>query len=409
MNNKILMSFLMLLTVCTTLISCKDNDEQTPTVAQSVTLQMPLNLTDAVLSNATATFTNVQTSQTFTITAFAKMGNDYVATTNLPVGTYNVSVAGTITYTIAGTKTTSNVKAQTQNVTIKESGTKPGNVLLTLNTYTAKEGFVISEIFFSGNLTPEGKQYSNGQYIKVTNNTNETLYADSLAFVESAFNTALKHDYTPDIMSQAISVDALYMIPGNGKSVPVQPGKSLLLAIDGINHKEKCTTAYDLSKADFEFYDVSSNNVTDIDNPSVTNLDKWYCYTKSIFILHNRGYKGYALVKMQASKEDFLKNNFYTATYQFTFGGFNKTMKEEAYKIPNSWVVDAVNLGAKGRYEWSVFSAALDAGWTYCSEKDNDKTRYGLSVIRKMENGKYVDTNNSTNDFIPRSKASLGN
>lgn len=32
MNNKILMSFLMLLTVCTTLISCKDNDEQTPTV-----------------------------------------------------------------------------------------------------------------------------------------------------------------------------------------------------------------------------------------------------------------------------------------------------------------------------------------------------------------------------------------
>lgn len=148
MNNKILMSFLMLLTVCTTLISCKDNDEQTPTVAQSVTLQMPLNLTDAVLSNATATFTNVQTSQTFTITAFTKMGNDYVATTNLPVGTYNVSVAGTITYTIAGTKTTSNVKAQTQNVTIKESGAKPGNVLLTLNTYTAKEGFVISEIFF---------------------------------------------------------------------------------------------------------------------------------------------------------------------------------------------------------------------------------------------------------------------
>ena len=114
-------------------------------------------------------------------------------------------------------------------------------------------------------------------------------------------------------------------------------------------------------------------------------------------------------MKMQASKEDFLKNNFYTATYQFTFGGFNKTMKEEAYKIPNSWVVDAVNLGAKGRYEWSVFSAALDAGWTYCSEKDNDKTRYGLSVIRKMENGKYVDTNNSTNDFIPRSKASLDN
>lgn len=409
MNKKILMSIMMLLTVFTTLISCKDDDKTDPVAQQSVTLQMPLNLTDATLQRATATFTNVQTSQTFVVTAFTKSGNNYVATTVLPVGTYNVTVDGIIAYTVDGTQTTSHVKAQTQNVVVQESGSQPGNVSLALNTYTAKEGFVISEIFFTGNLTPEGKQYFSDQYIKVTNNTSETLYADSLAIVESAFNSATKRDYTPNIMSQAMSVDAIYMIPGNGKSVTVQPGKSLLLALNGINHKEKCATSYDLSKADFEFYDVSTNTVTDVDNQSVPNLDKWYCYTKSIFVLHNGGNKTYALVKMQGSKEDFLKNNFYTATYQFVFGGTSKTMKEEAYKIPNSWVVDAVNLGIQGTYEWNVISAALDAGWTYCSEKRSDKTRYGKSVIRKMENGKYVDTNNSTNDFVPRSTPSLAN
>ena len=81
-------------------------------------------------------------------------------------------------------------------------------------------------------------------------------------------------------------------------------------------------------------------------------------------------------------------------------------MKKErsAYKIPNTWIIDAVNLSGKGIFKWLVTSPSLDSGWTYCSEGMHDKNRYGKSVRRKVlsqNNGKTVfkDTNNSTDDF----------
>jgi D-alanyl-D-alanine carboxypeptidase len=47
--------------------------------------------------------------------------------------------------------------------------------------------------------------------------------------------------------------------------------------------------------------------------------------------------------------------------------------------------------------------------WT-CGKVDRDETRFNKSVIRKQDaNGKYIDTNNSTNDFTPEAPASLLN
>ncbi|MCI7309807.1 MAG: DUF4876 domain-containing protein, partial [Prevotella sp.] len=105
--------------------------------------------------------------------------------------------------------------------------------------------------------------------------------------------------------------------------------------------------------------------------------------------------------------EDFLKNNFYEAKYLFSFNGLNKEMVKKAYKIPNEWVVDAVNLGVEGTTVWNVFSASLDMSRTYTLNNFTDKTGYNKSVIRKMVNGKYQDTNDSATDFIARSTPSL--
>lgn len=406
-TKKILMSIMMLLTMSLTFVACSDDGTTTSTTSVTVSLEMPINISDAILNNVFATLTNVQTGKIYTLDGFAKTGEVYTATLNdVPVGSYNVTVNGEISYTIDGTATTTNVKAVQNNVAVAQ-GTTPGSVKLVLATYNAKEGFVISELYYSGSATKENKQYIYDQYIKITNNTDHTLYADSLAFVESEFNNTSKYVYRPNIMEQAISVCAIYMIPGNGRSVPVEPGKSLLLAIDARNHTSITEKAYDLSKADFEFYDVSTNSVVDQDNPDVPNLDKWYCYTKSIYILHSRGYKSFALVKLQGNKEEFLKNNFYQPEYTFVSASITKNMKTSAYKIPNSWVVDAVNIGVEGKTEWNVFAASLDLSWTYVAESATDKSYYNKSVIRKMVNGKYQDTNDSRNDFIPRSTPSL--
>jgi len=96
----------------------------------------------------------------------------------------------------------------------------------------------------------------------------------------------------------------------------------------------------------------------------------------------------------------------YKYTYKIIF------QEGETYKIPNSWILDAVNVSVKGKFQWLLTAPSLDSGWTYCGKKDNDPSRYGKSVRRKVlseNNGKpiFKDTNNSTEDFDPDVTPSL--
>ena len=402
---------LMMLTTVLCLTSCS-SDDPIPVIPNAVvTLEIPSNLENTVLSGATATLTNVQTQQVTTVdgSLFTKEGNDYkVMLNNLEAGTYNVTINGLLEFTMNGVAGQKDFEVKSENVVLNETNT---SMKMTVSTFTAQGGFVISEIFYTGTTTSEGRSYSGDQYIIITNNSDVTLYADSIAVLESAFLTTTKEDYTPDIMSTHFSVQACYMIPGTGKSVPVEPGKSLKLAVNAIDHTAEQAGSINLSDADFEFFDETSNpNFTDPDGQA-PNLDKWYCYTATIYQFHSRGFNSMAIAKMKTSKEDWLQNYVYDATYLFTFGDFSREMtKSGIYKVPNEWILDGVNLSVESVREWNVLDASIDAGWTYCGKVDRDETRFNKSVIRKQEaNGKYIDTNNSTNDFIPEAPASLLN
>ena len=402
---------LMMLTTVLCLTSCS-SDDPIPVIPNAVvTLEIPSNLENTVLSGATATLTNVQTQQVTTVdgTLFTKEGNDYkVMLNNLEAGTYNVTINGLLEFTMNGVAGQKDFEVKSENVVLNETNT---SMKMTVSTFTAQGGFVISEIFYTGTTTSEGRSYSGDQYIIITNNSDVTLYADSIAVLESAFLTTTKEDYTPDIMSTHFSVQACYMIPGTGKSVPVEPGKSLKLVVNAIDHTAEQAGSINLSDADFEFFDETSNpNFTDPDGQA-PNLDKWYCYTATIYQFHSRGFNSMAIAKMKTSKEDWLQNYVYDATYLFTFGDFSREMtKSGIYKVPNEWILDGVNLSVESVREWNVLDASIDAGWTYCGKVDRDETRFNKSVIRKQDaNGKYIDTNNSTNDFIPEAPASLLN
>lgn len=409
MKKLMLNSIVMMLAMALCLTSCNSDDPIPVVPTTVVSLEVPANLEDVVLSGAKATLTNVETQQVTTIEAsqFVKDENGYkMMCNNIEAGTYNVIVSGHLDFTLKGVAGQKDFEVSSDNVVISPTS---HDLKMTISTFTAQGGFVISEIFYTGTSTPEGKSYSGDQYIIITNNSDVTLYADSIAVLESAFLTTTKQDYDPDIMSTHFSVQACYMIPGNGKSVPVEPGQSLKLAINAINHTTEQPNSIDLSDADFEFYDETSNpNFTDPDG-AAPNLDKWYCYTATIYQFHSRGFNSMAIAKMQTSKEDWLENYVYDATYLFVFGDFSKEMtKSGIYKVPNEWILDGVNLSVESVREWNVLDASIDAGWTYCGKVDRDETRFNKSVIRKQDaNGKYVDTNNSTNDFIPEAAASL--
>ncbi|MDE7135652.1 MAG: DUF4876 domain-containing protein, partial [Muribaculaceae bacterium] len=234
------------------------------------------------------------------------------------------------------------------------------------------------------------------------------IYADGITFFETKFLTTEKRIYTPDLMATDVTVQALYTIPGGGKDHPVEPGQYLLLADTGIDHRVANPNSFDLSNADFEWYDLSTKPSTmDIDGPTVENLDKWYCYTLSIFLLHNRGFKAYGIARIPVDRDTYLKDFRYEFDYEIVTEVGTFPMSGNGYRIPNEWVVDIVNCSVASQYAWNLCAPSLDSGWTYCGTIDKDKMRYFKAVRRKLlyindkGNPVFKDTNNSSDDFNP--------
>ena len=280
-----------------------------------------------------------------------------------------------------------------ENISITKNGEK-----LKIETFlsAANEDFIIEEVFFSGTLRASGSQYYGDGYIKIFNNTDHVL------------KSVQYYEYSPDIRKDTFTVWSIYVIPGRGTDHPVMPGQSLLICDTGIDHRVANPNSFDLSKADFEWYDVSTSpSHLDIDSPTVPNLDKWYCYTLSFYVLHNRGFTSFALARIpkNINKEQYLKDFLYTYYYTMYLPQGTFPMKQTGYKIPNTWIVDGVNCSVQSSRLWNILPPSVDAGWTHVGYTDHDKARYFRSIRRKLQfidrNGviHLQDTNNSTDDF----------
>ena len=268
---------------------------------------------------------------------------------------------------------------------------------------------VLDEIFFSGFIIPESNNSDSidgDQYIKITNTTSETLYADGVIFAVSETDSQVSSTGAywayPDL-PDGIGVNTLYKIPGNGTDVPVEAGKSIVLAVSAQNFKSENGVGCDLSKADFEFYDEGNEDYPDTDNPDVPNLANWFKSSWSFTSLHDRGYGSYAIALAPAgmTSDSFMKDHAWTGNRVMDFNGYHFEEEiKDAYVIPNDWVLDAVNCAVVEDLGTLAFNAVVDAGYTNVSTIDRDPERFGKSVLRKRDaEGKIVDTNNSTNDF----------
>lgn len=333
------------------------------------------------------------------------LNNQFILT--MPQGLYTISFEGKGTHNVDGETVPGTFKAQLAPATVTGAVCS-----LTLAPFLLNEeaGFVIEEIFYAGTVYPgTGSGYIGDQYFKITNNSEKVLYAGGLAMVETKFNSADKYDYKPNIMSEAIAIKAIYAIPGGENDYPIKPGRSLILCDKAINHKKEAhDQSFDLSQADFEWYDGATNsNSTDTDNPSVPNLDKIYSNSLTLWVPSKIGNTAFALVDLRNRKDDFLINQQYDYTYSIInpSTGADMPMKGSAFKIPNEWVIDAVQLATPDKWQWNVVHPSLDAGYTHCGTTSNDKKKYGKSVRRKAiyitEDGRRTlqDTNNSADDF----------
>lgn len=336
----------------------------------------------------------------------------------VPYGLYNIDAKGAISYMVNDKEVSTPIVATRKNETINSATCNLELKLIFTETPEVGDGdirsLVIAEIFPSGTQTENGKKYVGDQYFRIYNNSNKVVYADGLLILESSFNTTLVQDIEPRITETCFPVQAVYMIPGSGKEVPVQPGGYLTICDQATDHTKINPNSIDLSGADFEWFDETPANskVKDVDNPA-KNLDKIYCYTATIWSLHDRGGSSYAIAKMGTSKDDYLKN--YKTKYVWKFkmpDGTIKNIDKDTYYVPTDWVIDGVNLSILNKEKWLVMPTSLDRGFTYVSTIDSDPQRYGKSVVRKTGATKkgvvqLVDTNNSSDDFTPQSKATL--
>jgi|LSQX01.1.fsa_nt_gb hypothetical protein len=299
------------------------------------------------------------------------------------------------------------VAGRSSSITISGSGLMQ-NIALVQNApaeinLTSK--LLISEIFFSSTLLPDGKNTCGDKYIKITNNTDGTVYIDGLLFVFSATNstyptTGARWIY-PELPTQ-IGVNTIYQFPGSGNENPVEKGASIVLAVDAQDYS--ANGGCNLSIADFEFNDVN-DIYPDTENPDVPDMLLWFKSSATITTLHNRGFESYALVKVPEgmTKETYMAEYPWIAKRRFVWEERNMDMERDildSYLIPNEWVIDGVNLSVEEVLGALPWNSTIDAGYTNVSKIDNDSERYGKAVARKKGSGvPCQDTDNSTNDF----------
>lgn len=307
-----------------------------------------------------------------------------------------------------------------------------GALAITLKSGTLGN-WVIKQVYYGGSSTTNGAVFRD-QFIEIFNNSNEVLYADSLYIsmvhgkstkvsgvdvTQPAFQSNGQFNWANSLNMKAanpntdyVYLKTLYMIQGTGKTYPVQPGTSIIIAQNALNHKASYVgptgTAYsvkdpsltiDLSKADFEVYygDIAGNTpyASDIDNPLVPNLKVLNTGYISDMVFNSNGYEAVVIFKTNTNPSLLLAYAEPEATAI--------TSATKLYlQLPINLIIDGIDIAHTTTASRAAkrIPDAVDAGFTFTAGGSYSSQ----SVIRKTSTtagGRRIlkDTNNSTADF----------
>jgi hypothetical protein len=307
--------------------------------------------------------------------------------------------------------------------------------------------WVFKQLYYTGSNVSSGASFRD-QFLEIYNNSTDTLYADSLCFANvlgvnnttanypaAGYLPSNQYDWTQSVNmnntkanSDYVYVRSAFMLPGTGKSLPVLPGKSLVIAQTAQNHAAPYylndstvqgindpTVTIDLSNADFETYLAdykkaeAGNPINfkkykwDVDNPKVTNLDIVYFASGNEWTMDNTGREAMILYKVTGADPKTIFPFFAVPTIKTIDA--TTTLYQQ---IPVANILDAVEIQkvAVSARVPKRLPNSLDAGPTNVTGGDYTSQ----SIVRKTTrtvNGRRVlqDTNNSANDFATKAKA----
>lgn len=330
------------------------------------------------LKGARAIFKNTVTGQTYTINAQSATE----LTAELPEAAYSVEISGYIEDVVNGKKQNRRVSVNQDVSPTFRSSVSPLLLTLSLNPFADLK---IEEIYFAGSGTN-----IRDQFFKITNTASVSVLVDGLVITEGSFLNTTQRVYTPAIMDTAFAVFSVWQVPEDEFRY-IGPSESLGLVNQAQNH----TGGLDLDND--EYYEwFTPGTSTDIDNPLVPNLEIIFSHTDNIWVLHNRGYRSYAIGYLGTTKADFLANYEYAPTYPSPVVGNPPMVVQNTFAFPNAWIADGVNLSPTSNWAWNTLYTTIDAGYTGI---DATNARFGKSVKRKVLGTALQDTDNSTNDF----------
>lgn len=371
--------------------ACKKTSTEVPTVDYTVTISYPDTYAQTKATNAKVTLTNSTTNNKLTVNT----NTEGVATfSKLLPGNYQVSVERTLTAAEALPLTGIEAEAFLNASATNQLITANGNLNLKLSG-SAVGGLVFKQIYYTGSRTPANGIYLTDQFYEIYNNSTEVQYADSLYLGESGGNPKTSSSsavFGFDKAAGNVYLVNVWMIPGTGKSHPIQPGQSIVISSNAINHKTDAAgnaNSIDLGKgiSDFEGYVAATGR--DTDNPDVPNMDL-VLYGLSTFTW-NTSVFGPSMVIFKSKNVPNYR--------QLVEPGSTNTTRLYL-EVPGSVIIDAVEANANaGAVTHKRFPSAVDAGFQYCSG-----TYVKEALVRKVRttvNGRRVlqDTNNSTEDF----------
>lgn len=427
---------LLLLLLIAVISACKRNDfDELKPVSLSLNLSFDQSLTGISfpIKNTTIKLTNLTNGN---IVEGKSDESGKLTLTSLSPGSYDIEAVLVVSPAdyLAATGTSSETDV-TFNAVLKSQSIQQATNTLNLVLNTGKIGdWVIKQLYYAGSNTINGATFRD-QFVEIYNNSNMVLYADSLYFsqiygtntkaasidlTKGYFQTATKQfDWTKSIgmndskaNTDYVYAKSLFMIEGNGKQYPVQPGGSIIIAATALNHKSPFTGAdggtisvkdpsltIDLSRADFEVYLGNYPSVnplaSDIDNPSVPNLKVINRGGGRDLIMDATGRDAFIIFKTSSDVTSWAK---YPAPDQ----NIVSTTTDLYTQIPVKYISDGVETQTPldANRTPKKLANAIDISATFVS-----KGQYSSqSLIRKTAktvNGRKIlaDTNNSVSDF----------
>jgi hypothetical protein len=419
-------NYLLLMLAVIGFASCK---KETDPAVQPVDLDVTISYAAKFaaytfpMSDVSLTITNLRNSK---VQEGKTTANGTYTFPSASAGSYDIDATITITAAqyeqITGIETDADVvfQASIKNKLINQA--IGGEVALEL-TSGRIGNWLIKQVNYGGSHRTNGALFRD-QFMEICNNSSDTLYADSL-YIADVFNSTSptpdqsKGYYLPggqldwtksagmpagiNANDDFLYAKSLYRIPGNGRTYPVAPGKSIVIAQNALNHKAPFTNGngvvvtvidpsltIDLSIANFEVF-LGKGFASDIDVAGVPNMEI-ISSNGNDWVLDNTGRNAWVIFQTSQNAKDWAAYPDPSATAGAT------TMY---IQMPKSMVIDGVETqpGLVGQVPKKLDNN-LDAGFTYLPKGPYTSQAVIRKVAKTVGTRKILqDTNNSSNDF----------